>query len=91
MRYIYKKINKISKASYYQRKLKLFEGGIKKTWTIIKELIVHEVEITYMKTIAKRFNNFFVKISPNLALKILKNDTNYKEITEEIQNYKKTF
>ena len=44
-----------------------------------------------MKTIAKRFNNFFVKISPNLALKILKNDTNYKEITEEIQNYQKIF
>ena len=29
---------KKSKTSYYQRKLKLFEGDIKKTWKVIKEV-----------------------------------------------------
>ena len=32
-----KKIKKKSKTSYYKRKLKLFEGDIKKIWKIIKK------------------------------------------------------
>ena len=35
-KYLFEKIKKKSKTSYYQRKLKLFEGDIKKTWKIIK-------------------------------------------------------
>ena len=35
-KYLFEKINKRSKTSYYQRKLKLFKGDIKKTWKIIK-------------------------------------------------------
>ena len=73
-KYLFEKIEKKSKTSYYQRKLKLFEGDIKKTWKIIKEviarnggtcgsfpktLIIDKVEITDTKTIANSFNNFF--------------------------------
>ena len=42
-----------------------------------KKLIIDKVEITDTKTIANSFNNFFVKIGPNLASKIPKSDTNF--------------
>ena len=89
--YLYEKIKKKSKTSYYQRQLKLFEGDIKKTWKIIKEvigkkigtfdsfpkkLVIDKVEITDTKTIAKTFSNFFAKSWPNLASKSPKSDTN---------------
>ena len=82
-----------SKWSYYQHKLKLFEGDIENIWKIIKNLLkkrgVHvtlfpkkfitdNLEITDTKTAAKIFNNFFVTISPNLASKFPKSDTNVK-------------
>ena len=87
------KIKKKSKTSYYQRKLKVFEGDMKKTWKIIKAvvgkkrgtcdsfpntLIIGKVEITDTKTVANSFNNFFVKIGPNIASKILKSDETLK-------------
>ena len=86
-------IKKKSKTSYHQRKLKLFEGDLKKTWKIIKEaiakkrgacdsfpktLVIDKVKITDAKTIANSFNNFFVKNGPNLASKIPKSDTNFE-------------
>ena len=43
--------------------------------TFPKKIIIDIVEITDMKTIAKTFNIFFVKIGPNLASKIPKSDT----------------
>ena len=70
-KYLFEKIKKKSKTSYYQRKLKPFEGDIKKTWKIMnevigkkrvtcdsfpKKLIIDKVEITDTKT--KTFNNF---------------------------------
>ena len=42
-----------------------------------KTLIIDKVKITDTKTIANSFNNFFVKIGPNLASKIPKKDTNF--------------
>ena len=92
-KYLFEKIKKKSKTSYYQRKLKLFEGDIKKEWKIIKEviekkrgtcdsfpktLIIDKVEITNTKATANSFNNFFVKIRPNLASKTPKSDTNFE-------------
>ena len=43
-----------------------------------KKFITDKVEITDTKTVAKIFNNFFVTISPNLASKFPKSDTNVK-------------
>ena len=66
---------------------------MKKTWKIIKAvagkkrgtcdsfpntLIIDKLEITDTKTIANSFNNFFVKIGPNIASKILKSDETLK-------------
>ena len=92
-KYLFEKIKKKSKTSYYQRKLKLFEGDTKNTWKIIKEvigkkrgtcdsfskkLIIKKAEITDTKTIANSLNNFFVRIGRNLASKIPKSDTNFE-------------
>ena len=38
-KYLFEKIKIKSKTSYCQCKIKLFEGDIKKTWKIIKEVI----------------------------------------------------
>ena len=43
-----------------------------------KKLIIDKVEITDTKTIDKTFNNYILKIGPNLASKIPKSDTNFK-------------
>ena len=43
-----------------------------------KKFITDNLEITDTKTAAKIFNNFFVTISPNLASKFPKSDTNVK-------------
>ena len=43
-----------------------------------KKLIIDKVEITDTKTTAKSFNNFFVKIEPNLASEIPKSDANFE-------------
>ena len=76
-KYLFEKIKKKSKTSYYQHKLNLFEGDIKKTWKIIKEviekkrgtcdsfpktLIIEKVDISDTKTIANSFWNFFCEI-----------------------------
>ena len=47
-----------------------------------KKLIIGKVEITDTKTIAKTFNNFFVKIGSNLSLKIPKSDINF-DLTQQ--------
>ena len=43
-----------------------------------KKLTIGKVEITNTKTIAKKFNNFFVKTGPNLASKTPKSDKNFE-------------
>ena len=73
--------------------IKAFWRWHKKAWKIIKQvtgkkrgtcdsfpktLISDKVEITDTKTIANSFNNFFVRIGPNLALKIPKSDSNFE-------------
>ena len=45
-KYLFEKVKKKSKTSYYQRKLKLFEGDIKMTWKIIKAFGKRGVHVT---------------------------------------------
>ena len=49
-----------------------------------KKSIIDRVEVTDTKTIAKTFNNFFVKIGTNLASKIPKSDTNFEGYISKI-------
>ena len=92
-KYLFEKIKKKSKTSYYQHKLNLFEGDIKKTWKIIKEviekkrgtcdsfpktLIIEKVDISDMKTIANSFWNFFVKSCITHSKKGFQKFTNFE-------------
>ena len=53
-------------------------------WLLSKNLIIDKVEITHAKTIAKIFNNCFVKIGPSLASKILKSDKNFEAYINKV-------
>ena len=46
--------------------------------TLPKHLIVYKIEIGDAKSIAKKFNDFFVKIGPDLANKIPQRDLTFK-------------
>ena len=46
--------------------------------TLPKHLIVYKIEIGDVKSIAKKFNEFFVKIGPDLANKIPQRDLTFK-------------
>ena len=78
------KLNKMIKATeknYYQEKLEMNKTDMRKTWTIIKEVIgknkatqvqtkfkLSSVEIKSDKrTICEKFNSFFVNIGPTLS------------------------
>ena len=82
---LFKRIKKNAKKNYYRDKIKLFENDIRNTWKIMKEiigkkkcnnetlpkhLIVDKIEIHDAKSIAEKFNDFFVNIGVNLANKI---------------------
>ena len=82
-----------AKKNYYRDKIKLFENNIRNTWKIIKEvidkkkcndetlpkhLIVDKIEINDAKSIAEKFNEFFVNIGTNLANKIPQCDLTFK-------------
>ena len=46
--------------------------------TLPKHLIVYKIEIGNAKSIAKKFNEFFVNIGPDLANKIPQRDLTFK-------------
>ena len=105
-KYLFEKIKKKSKASYYQHKLNLFEGDIKKTWKIIKEviekkrgtcdsfpktLIIEKVDISDTKTIANSFWNFFVKSCITHSKKGFQNSQTLKHTSaKRIKKFTKT-
>ena len=77
-------MNKIIKATekkYYQEKLEINKTKMRKTWTIIKEVIgknkATQVQIKFKlssgeitsdkRTICEKLNSFFVNIGPNLS------------------------
>ena len=79
-----RKLKKNAKKNYYRDKIKLFENDIRNTWKIMKEiigkkkcnnetlpkhLIVDDIEIHDAKSIAEKFNEYFVNIGSNLANK----------------------
>ena len=76
---------KKQKKLYFQNKLKKCKNDIKNTWKIMKSiigksraqndsfpksLIIDNEEITDKKSIAEKFNSFFVNTGTNLAAKI---------------------
>ena len=73
------------KRIYYSSKILGFKTNTKKTWRVMKEiigkarnsesslpikLVIEKKEVTEIKDIAEKFNNFFTNVGPNLAKKV---------------------
>ncbi|MBY0580901.1 MAG: hypothetical protein K2P53_04385 [Rickettsiales bacterium] len=82
---LYEKTKKTARTTYFKNKLSELKGNGKKTWDAIKEILgkqkilnkvlpsvitVDDNQISDGKSIATKFNEFFVNIGPNLASKI---------------------
>ena len=82
---LFKKIKKDSKRKYFQEKRSFYKNDIKNIWKtpedvtgktkinenrLPKKIALENKEITDQKTIAEKFNEFFVNVGPNLASKI---------------------
>lgn len=83
---------KIARKKYYHDKLVSVNSNLKKTWSVIKQVISRKQtqhQICTMKDsngtysdhiqIANKFNNFFTNIGPSLAKNIPHSQTSYKE------------
>ena len=90
---LFERIKKNAKKNCHRDKIKLFENDIRNTWKVMKEvigkkkcnnatlpkhLIVDKIEISDAKSIAEKFNEFFVNIGPNLANKVPQCDLTFK-------------
>ena len=88
-----RELKKNVKKNYYRDKIKLFENDIRNTWkimkekigekkcnneTLVKHLIVDQIEIHDARSIAETFNQFLVNIGLNLANKIPQCDLTFK-------------
>ena len=92
-RNFFEKLKLQSKKIYLQNKLKQYESNIKNTWKIVKVLIgkskvygdnflkslnINKKEITDKKTIAEKFNSYFINVGSKLAAKIPSTNTNFE-------------
>ena len=83
---LFQKIKKDSTKKYFQEKLSFYKNDIKNTWKTLKDVIgktninenrlpkkiaLENKEITDQKTIANKFNEFYLNAWHNLASKIL--------------------
>ena len=96
---LFEKIKNKAKKNYYQIKIKFFENDIRGTWKIMKEIIgkkkcinqvlpkqilVDKIEINDAKSIAEKFNEFYVNVGPNLAKKIPQSDLNFESYLPKV-------
>ena len=73
-----KRVIKFAKANHYGKKIKEHQGDMKKTWSVINEIrgktktqikplfIIDNRKITNRRTIANKFNSYFVTLASNL-------------------------
>ena len=96
---LFEKIKKDSKRKCFQEKLSFYKNDIKNTWKTLKDVIgktkikknrlpkniaPKNKEITDQKAIAKKFNEFYVDVGPNLASKLPQNNNDYKSYLPNI-------
>ena len=95
---LFEKIKNKAKKNYYRVKIKFFENDIRGTWKIMKEIIgkkkcnqvlpkqilVDEIVINDAKSIAEKFNEFYVNVGPNLAKKIPQSDLNFESYLPKV-------
>ena len=96
---LFEKLKLQSKKLYFQNKLKQYENNIKNTWKIMKVIIgkskvynenfpkilnIDKKEITDKKTIAEKFNSYFIDVGSKLATKIPPSNANFESYPPNI-------
>ena len=91
---MFENLKKKAKKTYYAEQLCKYEGNVKKTWDIIREviaktktndnnipkrMIIENIETFDPEKIADSFNKFFVDIGPSLASKIPNSQNNFEQ------------
>ena len=99
---LFEKIKKDSKKKYSQEKRSFYKNDIKNTWKTLKDVVgktkinenrlskkitLENKKITGQKTIAEKFNEFYVNIGPNLASKYPKTTMITKHTCLILQHY----
>ena len=95
----FENIKKDSKKKCFQEKFSFYKNNIKNKWKTLKDVtgktVINEnplpkkialenKEITDQKTVAEKFNKFYVNVGPNLASKIPQNNNDYKPYLPDI-------
>ena len=96
---LFEKLKLQSKKLYFQNKLKQYGNYIKNTWKIMKVTIgksklyndnfpksinIYKKEITDKKTIAEKFNSYFINVGSKLTAKIPSSNTNFESYLPNI-------
>ena len=96
---LFEKLKLQSKNIHFQNKLKQYENNIKNTWKIMKiiidkskvcndnfpkSLLIDKKGITGKKTIAEKFNSYFISVGSKLAAKIPSSNTNFESYLPNI-------
>ena len=102
---LFKTLKKKAKKKYYSEKISKYKHDVKKTWSIMKELIgkiklkssnlprritVNEVDIFDKRKIANEFNAFFINIGSKLASKIPNASTTFESYINKLDSIMKT-
>ena len=97
---LFESLKRKSKKIYYTRRLENYQNDIKKSWDVIKEIIVgakstkgsfprrmiiNGQEIFDQGNIANCFNKFFVDIGPKLASMIPESQTKFEQYLNQHQ------
>ena len=94
---MFEKIKKVSKKQHYSKLIIKHQSNIKKTWSIMKEIIgkkkiqtnqlppritVNDIDIYDECKVADTFNRYFAEVGPNLAKNISKSNKCYKSYVQ---------
>ena len=94
-----KRLKKIPRKNIFKKNLAFIKTIIINTWKTLKDVIgktkinenrlpkkiaLENKEITYQKTVAEKFNEFYVNVGSNLPSKILRINNDYKSYLPDI-------
>ena len=99
---LFEKIKNNSKKNHYSSLILQYQGNVKKTWSIMKEIIgknklhsnnspqrltINGEDIYNEQEIASNFNDFFVNVGPNLAKSITKSKNSFTSYIKSKPSY----
>ena len=94
---MFEKIKKVSKKQHYSKLIIKHQSNIKKTWSIMKEIIGKKkiqtdqlpprITVNGECKVANTFNRYFAEVGPNLAKNISKSNKCYKSYVQSTPSW----